>query len=780
MNEAEVSSAAKDTAKTSTNQVTHEVAQMKISQDTPPPLEGKALTDAIKKQIEFYFSRQNLQNDGFLVSKMNANMEVPISVIAEFAKVRALTKDPQLIVEAMKDSQVCIVTQEAIKPNFKTERNTIILREIPSETPADKVKEIFKGEGFAPITHIRSDVGDTWFVTMATEAEAVSSVLALRDKQFDGKPIKARLKSENILRSFYPVPTATDAPLPAPAQFPMAPQPLGVPPFMQPMMMLNGRPTYFGMPPNAQQQAAAAAAVQRGMFRRNEMMGGGMNQFGMRMGGGGLVSGPRTQQAAGPRNQNQHQQGGAIYIREPRRARGDSHDGSDLPAGPTLPPPQHLGGGDHSRPMRDRESGGDHRGKGRSDRNKPKGGRDHRRQSPRLPPQADFTASDFPALPGQGGPAAKRKPVPKPGYQGDYRKYDPEEILQIVSSLSIEDIILPEGIDLDEHSVAMLKEPNLGLLRNQRTISIDETREVLKQGKPLIRDSVMHGEVDYESLKFGDQRSNNNRRRSDSENQYRHHNHSHGHGHAHGHSHGGKKPHHPHPKKDNAKRDKDKDNPPPAQVDAATASGDSKKPKEDLANGPIEEEGGEQKQGAYAAAVMKGGSGNKSSAQARRRNPPNKKGGGQGGPRKEGGKKDAAEKGNKGGQRKGGGGQGKAKKDGVKGSSQKKAEGTEEAGGPAPTSVGPGSGEMPTSSAPGPGERGGGKKGGASKGKGGQKKWGSKKTFVEVLAGGNEADSSAPAAESSQEARPEANHSPTAGAASMTSDGGGAPPGEAT
>jgi hypothetical protein len=38
------------------------------------PLGGKDLSDAIKRQVEFYFSRANLANDAFLVSQMNSQM----------------------------------------------------------------------------------------------------------------------------------------------------------------------------------------------------------------------------------------------------------------------------------------------------------------------------------------------------------------------------------------------------------------------------------------------------------------------------------------------------------------------------------------------------------------------------------------------------------------------------------------------------------------------------------------------------------------------------------
>lgn len=50
----------------------------------------------------------------------------------------------------------------------------------------------------------------------------------------------------------------------------------------------------------------------------------------------------------------------------------------------------------------------------------------------------------------------------------------------------------------------MNTEPNRDLLRRQRTFSIDETREQLRQGRPVQRDAILSGAVDYRSLIFGD------------------------------------------------------------------------------------------------------------------------------------------------------------------------------------------------------------------------------------------------------------------------------------
>lgn len=39
------------------------------------------IMDAVRRQIEYYFSKENLQNDKYLASQMDAQMSVPIAVI---------------------------------------------------------------------------------------------------------------------------------------------------------------------------------------------------------------------------------------------------------------------------------------------------------------------------------------------------------------------------------------------------------------------------------------------------------------------------------------------------------------------------------------------------------------------------------------------------------------------------------------------------------------------------------------------------------------------------
>lgn len=39
------------------------------------------LLEAVRKQVEYYFSKENLQSDVYLTSQMDAQMTVPIAVV---------------------------------------------------------------------------------------------------------------------------------------------------------------------------------------------------------------------------------------------------------------------------------------------------------------------------------------------------------------------------------------------------------------------------------------------------------------------------------------------------------------------------------------------------------------------------------------------------------------------------------------------------------------------------------------------------------------------------
>ncbi|KAI5084668.1 hypothetical protein GOP47_0000837 [Adiantum capillus-veneris] len=68
------------------------------------PVDVPTLQEMLQKQIEYYFSSENLVYDTFLISKMDDEGFVPLSLIASFPRVRNLTWNTMYILEAMKNS----------------------------------------------------------------------------------------------------------------------------------------------------------------------------------------------------------------------------------------------------------------------------------------------------------------------------------------------------------------------------------------------------------------------------------------------------------------------------------------------------------------------------------------------------------------------------------------------------------------------------------------------------------------------------------------------------
>lgn len=170
-------------------------------------VETKSMTDveraeAIKRQVEYYFSRQNLLQDTFLLSKMSKDHFVHVSVIAEFKMMKQLTSDVDLIVESVKGSDKVILDEvrKCIKPAANTERTTLILRNIPSSATEESVRALLMGAGVPKIVSIRADVGDNWFLSFETTEATKIAMDQVKGLKWDGKQIGCAIKSESFLK----------------------------------------------------------------------------------------------------------------------------------------------------------------------------------------------------------------------------------------------------------------------------------------------------------------------------------------------------------------------------------------------------------------------------------------------------------------------------------------------------------------------------------------------------------------------------------------------------
>ncbi|KAK9999855.1 hypothetical protein SO802_019458 [Lithocarpus litseifolius] len=77
--------------------------------------ETVALRTNIVKQIDYYFSDENLQNDQYLISLMDDQGWVPISIIADFKRVRKMSTDIPFILEALQTSSTVQVQGDKIR-----------------------------------------------------------------------------------------------------------------------------------------------------------------------------------------------------------------------------------------------------------------------------------------------------------------------------------------------------------------------------------------------------------------------------------------------------------------------------------------------------------------------------------------------------------------------------------------------------------------------------------------------------------------------------------------
>ncbi|KAF8411745.1 hypothetical protein HHK36_004303 [Tetracentron sinense] len=73
------------------------------------------LCSKILYQIEYYFSKENLDTDDYLRSKMDAQGWVPVGLIAGFKMIKAMTSDIQLILRALQPSAIVEVQGDEVR-----------------------------------------------------------------------------------------------------------------------------------------------------------------------------------------------------------------------------------------------------------------------------------------------------------------------------------------------------------------------------------------------------------------------------------------------------------------------------------------------------------------------------------------------------------------------------------------------------------------------------------------------------------------------------------------
>ncbi|KAJ8977888.1 hypothetical protein NQ317_010083 [Molorchus minor] len=223
------------------------------------------LKQMLSQQLEYYFSRENLANDTYLLSQMDNDQYVPIWTVANFNQVKKLTKDIKLITEVLRESPNVQVDEEGVKVRPNHKRCIVILREIPDSTPIEEVKNLFAGENCPRFISCEFAHNSSWYVTFESDEDAQRAYRYLREevREFQGKPIMARIKAKPMNR--LPIPPVTGVK----NGFRVTPPPTAVydpaafPPGQQRFIYTNGTP---GQPVSAYNQVHVYPPYQQQQF----------------------------------------------------------------------------------------------------------------------------------------------------------------------------------------------------------------------------------------------------------------------------------------------------------------------------------------------------------------------------------------------------------------------------------------------------------------------------------------------------------------------------------
>jgi len=169
-----------------------------------------ALEDKIKKQVEFYFSDSNFPKDKFLRAQAALNEEgyVPLSVVASFSKMKALTSDITAIVKALQDSEHLKVSSDGtmvkriadLPQEDVSAIKTVYAKGFPAEQgyTLDDVESVFGKFGKILCVRIRKGLGKrikpSVFVEFNTAEEARAAAAAT--STFKDKPLEVLMKAD--------------------------------------------------------------------------------------------------------------------------------------------------------------------------------------------------------------------------------------------------------------------------------------------------------------------------------------------------------------------------------------------------------------------------------------------------------------------------------------------------------------------------------------------------------------------------------------------------------
>ncbi|CAL5183770.1 unnamed protein product [Lathyrus oleraceus] len=152
----------------------------------------------IIKQVEYYFSDENLPTDKYLLSLVRRNKEgfVPIQVIASFRKTKKLTRDQLLIAAALKESSLLVVSgdEKRVKRLNPLRLNevkdhklfTVLAENLPEDHSKENIRQIFQ------------KAGNVKKVTINDPRSTAASAKHIKQDKFLGSKLHALVEYETV------------------------------------------------------------------------------------------------------------------------------------------------------------------------------------------------------------------------------------------------------------------------------------------------------------------------------------------------------------------------------------------------------------------------------------------------------------------------------------------------------------------------------------------------------------------------------------------------------
>lgn len=176
---------------------------------TPSPANVRGLPlnqlrEALQRQLEYYFSSENLVKDKYLLSKMDNDKFVNIDVVANFEMVKRLTNDFDLVVDVLRSSNEVDVDESGLKVRPNCTRRIVILRDVPESIKEDCIYNMFAREDSpVKLAKIEMPANNTWYLYFHNGEDAQAAISFLKetlvtypDTTF---PILARVKAKPIV-----------------------------------------------------------------------------------------------------------------------------------------------------------------------------------------------------------------------------------------------------------------------------------------------------------------------------------------------------------------------------------------------------------------------------------------------------------------------------------------------------------------------------------------------------------------------------------------------------